>query len=306
MVKDYIIPTIIVAIFILLLLSLSQKIKLFYKVKDIPISKIQSAPQGIVALSGSLINEKNQLYESPVGGQPCNYWKVEISEISKNTRSKNHQPLQLSLSAPGNFLRLIDDTGSCYVSVQNADWKIKEIKYRKLGRELNEIKFGSKLKKIAHERKYLVVESWVPVENSTYIIGDFSSMPSNRSPIEDTWLIRTKRNKAPSSIWYKIADFSSQIFQSEMEKFMHIWETEMKKLEGISSKESLRGTKVAHWISRSDDWLRPSPFFISCFPLKNTQKSLSSGIGKNVIVICIYFALALSFFYWQYPHLFTK
>ena len=92
MVKDYIIPTIIVAFFILLLLSLSQKIKLFYKVKDIPISKIQSAPQGIVALSGSLINEKNQLYESPVGGQACNYWKVEISEISKNTRSKiiNH------------------------------------------------------------------------------------------------------------------------------------------------------------------------------------------------------------------------
>jgi hypothetical protein len=232
LVKDYIIPVAIVIFFILIMFSLFNKIKLYYKIKDIPISKIKSANQGIVALHGSLVNENNQVFESPVGGESCNYWKLEISEISKPKRNNNNsRQKQISLSLSCNFLKLIDGTDSCYVSIQNPDWKIEERTYTKKGSELNELDFGYKVKNFVSATNYLIVESWVPVENSTYVIGNFASMPSNTSPFESTWINRTKRNNLPDSIWYKIADFTSTFFQSEMDKFLKIWEIEMKNLE---------------------------------------------------------------------------
>jgi hypothetical protein len=305
LIQDYIVLILILGIEALLIKIIFNNIKIFYKVKDIPVSKIHAASQGLVALKGTLTPPINSPILSPISQEPCVFWEVAIREKLK-PRSQTKTPAKEHvIGIETDFLKLTDATGTCYVFYKQADWDIPEKNYTMIGHELNKIKFGQQRVKLSASRLFEVVEKWVPQENKTFVLGDFSSIASNRNPLENTWMHRAKRNYTSQSLWYKMADYSLKFAKTEMDRLVKVWQTEMKLLEGIAPDEELLGTKMVHLISRSDDWLRPTPMFISCYSSQDIPKRIVNNLRKSVLFLAIYTGVAISICYWIYPQFFT-
>jgi len=88
-------------------------------IEDTPTSRIRSAAQGYVELSGRGTMPPNAENKGPLTGIPCTWWRYKIEERSRSGRSRSWSTIQSDTSeAP--FL-LDDGTGQCLVDPRGAE-----------------------------------------------------------------------------------------------------------------------------------------------------------------------------------------
>ena len=88
-------------------------------IEDTPTSRIRSAAQGYVELSGHGVMPPNAENKGPLTGIPCTWWRYKIEERSRTGRSRSWSTIESGTSeAP--FL-LDDGTGRCLVDPRGAE-----------------------------------------------------------------------------------------------------------------------------------------------------------------------------------------
>ncbi len=88
-------------------------------VEDTPTSRIRSAAQGYVELSGRGILPPNSPTKGPLTGKPCTWWRYKIEERGSSGRSRSWTTLQSDTSDVP-FL-LDDGTGRCLIDPRGAE-----------------------------------------------------------------------------------------------------------------------------------------------------------------------------------------
>jgi len=88
-------------------------------IEDTPTSRIRSAAQGYVELSGRGTMPPNAENKGPLTGIPCTWWRYKIEERSRSGRSRSWSTIQSGTSEVP-FL-LDDGTGQCLVNPCGAE-----------------------------------------------------------------------------------------------------------------------------------------------------------------------------------------
>ncbi len=86
---------------------------------DTPTSKIRSAAQGYVELSGRLLEQPEAAIVAPLSGRPCLWWRFRIEEYSGSGKSRRYRLVESGCSEA--WLRLADATGECLIDPRGAD-----------------------------------------------------------------------------------------------------------------------------------------------------------------------------------------
>jgi hypothetical protein len=88
-------------------------------IEDTATSRIRSAAQGYVELSGRGVLPPNAVNRGPLTGVPCTWWRYKIEERRSSGRSRSWSTVQSDTSAAP-FL-LDDGTGQCLVDPRGAE-----------------------------------------------------------------------------------------------------------------------------------------------------------------------------------------
>jgi E3 Ubiquitin ligase len=88
-------------------------------IEDTPTSRIRSAAQGYVELSGHGVMPPNAENKGPLTGIPCTWWRYKIEERSRSGRSRSWSTID-SQTSEAPFL-LDDGTGRCLVDPRGAE-----------------------------------------------------------------------------------------------------------------------------------------------------------------------------------------
>lgn len=88
-------------------------------IEDTPTSKIRSANQGYIELSGFAHCHDAETVIAPLTGRPCLWYRYRIERYESNGKSSNWRLLEQKTS--DNFFCLRDDTGECAVDPRKAD-----------------------------------------------------------------------------------------------------------------------------------------------------------------------------------------
>jgi hypothetical protein len=88
-------------------------------IADTPTSRVRSAAQGYVELSGRGILQADSRNKGPLTGMPCTWWRYKIEERRYSGRSRSWSTLESGTSSEP-FL-LDDGTGQCLVDPRGAE-----------------------------------------------------------------------------------------------------------------------------------------------------------------------------------------
>lgn len=88
-------------------------------IEDTPTSRVRSAAQGYVELSGRAMPPPNSETKAPLTGRPCTWWRYKIEERRSSGRSRSWTTLQ-SATSETPFL-LDDGTGQCLIDPRGAE-----------------------------------------------------------------------------------------------------------------------------------------------------------------------------------------
>lgn len=88
-------------------------------VEDTPTSRIRSAAQGLVELCGEVDAGGHEPLISPLGGEPCLWYRFRVEEYQRSGRNRQWRTVEQGQSDRPFVLR--DDTGECWILPQGAD-----------------------------------------------------------------------------------------------------------------------------------------------------------------------------------------
>jgi hypothetical protein len=88
-------------------------------IEDTPTSRVRSAAQGYVELSGRTMLPPNANIKGPLTGKPCTWWRYKIERRRSSGRSRSWSILQ---SGTSDVPFLLDDgTGTCLIDPRGAE-----------------------------------------------------------------------------------------------------------------------------------------------------------------------------------------
>lgn len=88
-------------------------------IEDIPTSKIRSAHQGYVEITGFARQQNKPILASPLSGEPCLWFQYKVEKYSDNGKSESWKTIS---SGRSQTPIIIDDDGSsCFVLPNNAE-----------------------------------------------------------------------------------------------------------------------------------------------------------------------------------------
>lgn len=228
-----------VAFFMLIpaLLFMSEARKTFQRSRrfaDIPTSLLRSAAQGYVELSGRLKTKDGTFPLSPISKIPSHYWHVEMGRRKRHREASNQRWVTVNeMASARTFLPFEDDTGEAYLMIHDLtfnpsnDFAIAypritrtKIRDRKaLDAMRNKIP-APLLKGLDGDGPWQLVERVLPAEHPLFVTGLLRTIRSNASP--------TLR-----AVWGNMLQGGKKTE----------WEAEMRRVEGIKSKQHLNGTQ---------------------------------------------------------------
>ncbi len=88
-------------------------------IEDTPTSRVRSAAQGYVELSGRGLLPQNGANKAPLSGLPCTWWRYKIEERRYTGRSRSWSTIQSDTSATPFVLD--DGTGQCLIDPRGAE-----------------------------------------------------------------------------------------------------------------------------------------------------------------------------------------
>jgi len=150
-----------------------HNLKKLSHVSDTPTSKIRSAAQGYVELSGTLIQVEGQsLLRAPLSNSACLWWEYEIEKLEyKNTHT-------IETGSSDDLLRLVDETGQCNINPHGADVKPHQDKDWKVNITRQQLKTAIPLTPLGKPLAaggYRYIEKLLLSGQELYALGDFRS-----------------------------------------------------------------------------------------------------------------------------------
>ena len=88
-------------------------------VEDTPTSRIRSAAQGLVELCGEADAGGHEPLISPLGGEPCLWYRFRVEEYQRSGRNRQWRTVEQGQSDRPFVLR--DETGECWILPEGAD-----------------------------------------------------------------------------------------------------------------------------------------------------------------------------------------
>lgn len=147
---------------------------------DTPTSRIRSAAQGYVELSGILheLTEAPPLY-GPLTGSPCLWWRYRIEEYQSNGKRSSWRILEQGSSERP--LRLADATGDCLIDPRGAEvWPARRQRWSGNLRHPRGLPATGVLAWLTGGRRYRYTEERLHAGEPLYAIGDFTTAGGGR------------------------------------------------------------------------------------------------------------------------------
>ncbi|HCJ28209.1 MAG TPA: hypothetical protein DHV63_02670 [Pseudomonas sp.] len=148
---------------------------------DTPTSKIRSAAQGYVELTGVLRDLPDAPpLRGPLTAKPCLWWRYRIEEL-RSSGGKHSSWRVIEQGSSDNLLCLCDATGGCLIDPRGAE-VVPARRDRWTGdrRHPRGLPSGGMLAWLAASRRYRYTEERLHADEPLYAIGDFRSAGGGR------------------------------------------------------------------------------------------------------------------------------
>lgn len=152
-------------------------------VEDTPTSRIRSAAQGLVELCGRVDAGGHAPLISPLGGEPCLWYRFRVEEYRRSGRNQQWQTVETGQSDRPFVLR--DATGECWVLPQGAEVHPRQ-RRRWEGRQRWPLSHnsGSSLLGAMLGRRYRYTEEYLRQDDLLYALGWFHSHSGGAAPVD--------------------------------------------------------------------------------------------------------------------------
>lgn len=201
---------------------------------DIPTSRLRSAAQGYVEVSGRLDTAGADFPRSPISDTPCHYWHLELVRRRQRGDESNNRWVSIKrMASARTILPFEDGTGSAYLLIQDLFFTPPN-DYCKVYPRTTRLRAGDRkalealrdrvpadlLKGLDGDGPWQVVERVLPASHPLFVTGLLRTIRSNESP--------TLR-----------AAWGGQLDKHEMKT----WDAEMRRIEGQGRKAPLTGSQ---------------------------------------------------------------
>lgn len=233
--------------------------------EDTPISRIRSAAQGYVEIEGRFDNIKVGREKAPLSGVPAQFWKIVIERTKRTGRSSSQSITEAVLKSDDSpFLEFSDDTGKCYVLINEA----AILGERRRGSALNDAILEILPKNIKDRLFKLsnltIWEDYLPSDKPVYVKGQLVTLRTNQSPFEKI------NTSAMSEEVSKYIDDRANAHISNVNKK---WFSEMKRIEGIPQAAELQGLEQVNILTSGIDMADQNTLVVTCFDNKTLSKA---------------------------------
>lgn len=172
---DIIAVIVIFGITLVALYSLFNNLLKARLIEDTPTSKIRSASQGYVELSGFAERYDDNLLVAPLTGQPCVWFHYTIERYESNGKNSHWRTVEQKTS--DQLFTLRDSTGECAVNPRRADISTSWVRsWRGHSRKPVATNASASLLGMALSGRYRYTEKVIRDQDYLYALGHFQSL----------------------------------------------------------------------------------------------------------------------------------
>lgn len=249
---------------VLLPIGIKQHFQQARAIADTPTSTIRAAVQGYVELKGS----SPSIGPGPLSGRPASLWRLEATCHSKQAGRKVVLE-SLSGGAPAAFLPLNDGTGTCLISLADAELDGVTTRKEAMPREQRLVlaPFFREEDRETLERDgdWVFEEIRLPAGSRLYAMGRFSSCTTTEDPRDLDWTqaVLQRGAKVPKTV-RRLAREALKAAQSTVEERTAEWARLARDVEGIADDAPLQGTARLSVLTRDYEARPIRPLLLSC------------------------------------------
>ena len=170
------------------------RLKVARTITDTPASRVRSAAQGYVEISGIARTFAGKSNPAPLSLTPSVWWYYCIEEASNSSNKEGWRTIK-SNTSDANFL-LHDDSGHCVVDPEDAEVfpTVRKVWYGSQDWPAPELGTTNPLTGLFHRYRY--TEHRIPVETTVNVIGEFRSLGDGSNSIDDEVADLTRKWKS--------------------------------------------------------------------------------------------------------------
>lgn len=270
-----------------------RQLRLARWVEDTPTSKVRSAAQGLVELTGQLVAGDQPPLHSPLTGEPCLWYRFRVEEYRSGGSAGGSNWRQIDQGVSSQPLLLQDDTGSCWIVPVDAEVH-PHLRRRWEGNHrwpLESPRSGNLLGSL-FGRRYRYTEERLYEGEQLYALGWFESRGGGREAGDP-------RRLAGQIIRHWKADYASLLARFDRNKDGRLDQQEWERVQAAASaqaQEQLRSTTrtpVQHVLNRPPH--KGLPFILSTHPEEYLSRRLRRQSGWRLLGLTVTGSLAAWF-----------
>lgn len=263
----------------LLPIIMYQQVRQARSIADTPTSRIRSAVQGYVELTGT----SPAIGISPLSNTPACFWRLTATRSNRLPRGGAGAAIILRAGAPHSFLPLDDSTGICLISLAEAEIDGITTTWDRVSRAdrraLASLFPVDTQELLLQDGDWTIKETMLPADRPLYALGRFTSCTTTEQPRDLDWVeaVLERGNKAPTVarlLARTVADRATQWRDQRTAE----WARLARQVEGTSDHEPLRGTARLSVLTVDYEQQPPQPLLVSHRQESSVRQSRYLGL----------------------------
>ena len=252
------------AFVIILPIAIMQHLRQARSISDTPTSTIRSAVQGYVELKGA----SPAIGSGPLSGVPACLWRLSAVRYRKNRRAGEKAEAEMYAGAPSFFLPLDDGTGTCLVSLAEAELDGIETTRTRAARGEREALAAffppEEHDELLRDGNWTLKETILPADQPLYALGRFSSCSTTEEPRDLDWTKAVlKRGAKVPKVARMLAQEAAKVARSYQQERVVEWSRLARQVEGVDESQPLRGTARLSGLTVDYESQPPRPLLVS-------------------------------------------
>lgn len=285
----FLVLAVALAFAIIPLVGIVQHLRQARSISDTPTSKIRSAVQGYVELKGS----SPAVADGPLSGTPACLWRLSAIRYRQNRRAGEKAEAELSAGAPHFFLPLDDGTGTCLVSLAEAELDGIETVRKRVARADREALAPlfppDEREELLQEGDWTLTETILPADRTLYALGRFSSCTTTEEPRDLDWTDAVlKRGAKVPRIARLLAREATEAARPYQQERAAEWARLARRIEGIDEDRPLRGSARLSVLTVDYESDPPRPLLLSHHPEKRVKLNRYLGLWPMVVGFLVF------------------
>jgi hypothetical protein len=249
---------------VILPIGILQHLRQARSISDTPTSKICSAAQGYVELKGT----SPTISDGPLSGAPACLWRLSAVRYRMNRRAGEKIEAELWAGAPSFFLPLDDGTGTCLVSLSEAELDGIETIRKRASRDDREALAPffpvEERDELLCDGNWTLTETVLPANRPLYALGRFSSCTTTEEPRDLDWTEAVlKRGAKVPRVARMLARETAKVAQQYHQERAAEWSRLARRVEGVDERRPLRGTAQLSVLTVDYESQPPRPLLVS-------------------------------------------